>query len=660
MTDITLGKINLYELGCLITGVSMAALPHGQHTPFWIIVFFLLLVSLRFLIHTKKTTSTKEKTVSWFRISQLILIIFGAIGVYVQFGTLLGRDPGVSLLILLTGFKILETYTARDFYIANYLGYFLIITNFFYTQSLFTAAYMTITLLVITYCLLTFNDNEKLLSHLARARYACMLLIQSIPLTLVLFLLFPRLSGPLWGLPKDAHSGKTGISDTMEPGALSRLVLSDDVAFRVKWKDKIPKHSQLYWRGPVLWYTDGRKWSIGKDIVAYPVEVIHTGNPVNYTITIEPHNKPWIFALEMPVELPPQTLLTHDLQLHAKKSINKPQRYSLSAFTNFHIPSNNKFELFQALKLPDGYHEKTRQLAQSWQADRLKPLQIVDKALRIFNEDEFYYTLTPPLLSQDNVDEFLFGTKQGFCEHYAGAFVVMMRAAGIPARVVTGYQGGTFNPVSDYMIVYQRNAHAWAEVWLDEQGWTRVDPTAAVSPERINLGIENALPEAIIDVPYLINQSIFTRNIWQQLLNNWDMVNYYWNEWVISYGPQRQTQFLRQFGVTNADWKNLIIILFVAVTIVLGIICLIIFTQRNNHHDPAKLLYEKFCRKLERKYLKRQLYEGPLDFSHRAAIKCHEQSRQIKEITDTYITVRYQSNTEKLQQLKQYVQAFNP
>jgi len=638
----------------------MAALPHSQHAPLWIIVFFSLIVSLRILVHIKKTVPVKKKTLSWFRISQLILIVFGTIGVYVQFGNVLGRDPSVSLLVLLTGFKILETHTTRDFYIANYLGYFLIITNFFYTQSLFTAAYMTITLLVITYCLLTFNDNEKSLSQLGRARYACMLLIQSLPLTLVLFLLFPRLSGPLWGLPKDAHSGKTGISDTMEPGALSRLVLSDDVAFRVKWKDKIPKHSALYWRGPVLWYTDGRKWSIGKDIVAYPAEIIHTGTPVNYTITIEPHNKPWIFALEMPVELPPQTLLTRDLQLHAKEPINKPQRYTLSAFTNFHVPSNNQFELFQALKLPDGYHEKTRQLAQSWQADKLMPSQIVDKALRIFNEDEFYYTLTPPLLTQDNVDEFLFGTKQGFCEHYAGAFVVMMRAAGIPARVVTGYQGGTFNPVSDYMIVYQRNAHAWTEVWLDEQGWIRVDPTAAVSPDRINLGIENALPEVIIDFPYLINQSIFARNIWQQLLNNWDMVNYYWNEWVISYGPRRQTQFLRQFGVTNTDWKNLIIILLVAVTIVLGVICLIIFTQRKNHNDPAKVLYEKFCRKLERKYLKRQLYEGPLDFSHRAAIKCHEQSKRIKEITDIYITVRYQSNTEKLQQLQQFVRTFNP
>jgi len=636
----------------------MAALPHSQHAPLWIIVFFLLLVSLRILVHIKKTTSAKERTVSWFRISQLLLIIVGAIGVYVKFGTLLGRDPGVSLLVLLAGFKILETHTARDFYIANFLGYFLIITNFFYTQSISTAAYMTITLLVITFSLLTFNDNGKALSQLGRAQYACMLLIQSFPLALILFVLFPRLSGPLWGLPEDAHSGKTGISDTMEPGALSQLVLSNEVAFRVQWKDKIPKLSELYWRGPVLWHTDGYKWSIGKDIVAYPVDIAHSGSTINYTITIVPHNKPWIFALEMPVTLPPQTLLTHDLQLHAKEPINKPQRYTLSASTDFHISKKNQFELFRALKLPEGYHEKTRLLVQSWQADGLSSLQIIDKALQMFNKDEFYYTLTPPLLTQDYVDDFLFSTKQGFCEHYASAFVVMMRAAGIPARVVTGYQGGTLNPVSDYMIIYQRNAHAWTEIWLDERGWTRIDPTAAVSPERINQGIENALPESIIDIPYLINKSIFARNIWQRLINNWDMVNHYWNEWVISYGPQRQIQFLRQFGIANADWKNLIIVLLVAMAIVLGIICLTIFTQKRNGKDPAKVLYDKFCSKLAIKGVQRRPNEGPIDFAKRASIKLGKYRIPIKEITSLYVTTRYHSQHTQLNALKEKVHSF--
>ncbi len=445
----------------------------------------------------------------------------------------------------------------------------------------------------------------------------------------------------------------------MEPGGLSKLVLSNDVAFRVQWKGKIPKQSELYWRGPVLWHTDGYKWTVGKEITGYPVDISFSGEPIDYTITLEPHSKPWIFALEMPGKLPQQTLMTHDLQLHAIEPISKAQRYTLSAYTNFIIPRKSQFELIRALKLPQGYHEKTRQLVQSWQKDGLNSLQIVNKALQMFNK-EFYYTLTPPILTQDSVDEFLFNTKQGFCEHYAGAFVIMMRAAGIPARVVTGYQGGSLNPVSDYMIIYQRNAHAWAEIWLEEKGWVRIDPTAAVAPERINQGIENALPEAIIDVPEIINRSIFARNIWQRIVNNWDMVNHYWNEWVISYGPQRQTQFLRQLGVKNADWRNLVIILLVSVAIVLSIICFIILTKRKTDQDEAKILYEKFCRKLERKYLKRYLHEGPVDFSRRAAIKCHTRSKQIKEITDIYIDVRYQSNKDNLLQLKQHVQAFNP
>ena len=315
MIDNSSDKFNSFEIGCLITGVSMAALPHSLHSPVWIFFFFSLLVGIRILIHIRKTPIADNDSVSWFRIGQLLLILIGALGVYMHFGSLMGRDPGVALLVLLTGFKILESNNSRDYYISNYLGYFLIITNFFYTQSLFTAAYMTITLLVITFCLLTFNDRCRALTELGRAQYAGILFIQSLPLALVLFLLFPRLNGPLWGLPDDAHSGKTGISDTMEPGALSKLVYSNDVAFRVQWKDKIPNPSSLYWRGPVLWHTDGQIWSVGKDFAAYPVEIIHSGDPINYTITLEPHNKKWIFALEMPADIPSQTILTHDLQL---------------------------------------------------------------------------------------------------------------------------------------------------------------------------------------------------------------------------------------------------------------------------------------------------------------------------------------------------------
>ena len=660
MMDNSSDKFNNFELGCLITGVSMAALPHSLHSPVWIFLFYLLLIGIRILIQKRTTLPADKYSFSWLRIGQFLLISIGALGVYAHFGSLMGRDPGVALLVLLTGFKILESDNVRDYYISNYLGYFLIITNFFYTQSLFTAAYMTITLLVITFSLLTFNDRHKAFTELGRIQFAGTLFIQSFPMALVLFLLFPRLNGPLWGLPDDAHSGKTGITDTMEPGALSKLVYSNDVAFRVQWKDKIPNPSSLYWRGPVLWHTDGKKWSVGKEYTAYPVELIHYGEPVNYTITLEPHNKNWIFALEMPADIPPQTILTHDLQLHAKEPINKIQRYDLSAYSKYYINKNSQYELLRALRLPEGYHEKTIQLVHSWQENGLSKKQIVNKALKMFNEENYYYTLTPPLLTEDIVDEFLFNTKQGFCEHYAGAFVVMMRAAGIPARIVTGYQGGTLNPVSDYMIIHQRNAHAWAEIWLDDKGWTRVDPTASVSPERINQGIENALPEAVISVPRIISTNIYARNLWQRIINNWDMVNHYWNEWVISYGPKRQSQFLQQIGIEKADWKNLVIVLLVSIFVVLGVICLIILTQNKKTRDPARYLYDKFCRKLERKNLKRYIHEGPLAFANRASIKCHEQSGQIKKITDLYISVRYQSNPQMLKSLKQNVQAFHP
>jgi len=660
MSKVVKNEIGMNELSWLVLGLTMAAIPHYAHMPFWIMILFIILVVKRLWEVKQNASLLEKKELLFIRISQTLLMIGGFIGVYIHFGTLSGRDAGVALLILLTGFKILETKTARDFYIANFLGYFLIITNFFFTQSLDTATFMAITLLVLVCSLISFNDDRKNMTDIDRIRYAGLLLIQAFPIMLVLFLLFPRIDGPLWGLPKDAHTGQIGISGTMEPGMISRLVQSGAVAFRVKWENKIPEQASLYWRGPVLWHNDGSKWTPGEGIGINPVAIRTTGDPINYTITIEPNNKRWLFALEMAGKIPAQGYLTDDFKILTKNPIHKPTRYTLSSYINYTIPAKDRNELYRALQFPSGYHQKTIAYVKAWREENLTPLQIVERALHWFNEDEFYYTLTPPLLAQDNIDEFLFGTKQGFCEHYASAFVMLMRAAGIPARVVTGYQGGTFNPIGDYMIVYQRNAHAWAEVWLGEQGWVRIDPTAAVSPARINQGIETALPEALLDVPLFIGQNIFARYIWQRFRNSWDAINNQWNQWVISYGPQRQTQFLQQFGMRNVSWQNLSIALLITVGVVITILSILIFTQITKSHDPAKVLYEKFCRKLARRGVQRRPSEGPLAFAARASRKCNEKASAINNITRHYIEARYHSRNDHIALLKEHVRSFSP
>ena len=290
----------------------------------------------------------------------------------------------------------------------------------------------------------------------------------------------------------------------------------------------------------------------------------------------------------------------------------------------------------------------------------MAPAAIVRRALHMFNQQDFYYTLNPPLLTGDNVDEFLFGTRQGFCEHYTGAFVVLMRAAGIPARVVTGYQGGEFNPVGNYLIVYQRDAHAWAEVWLDQRGWMRVDPTTAIAPERIQAGIGDALPETIGGIARALGGDRLSRNLWQKLRLTWDAANNQWNQWVISYGPQRQTLFLQQFGLADADFRLLTLVLAGIMGIVM--IALAIWLMRGHApaRDPARLLYDRFCRKLSRIGIRRLPSEGPQDFARRAGKRSRKLRGEIDAITGLYIRARYASQNNQLAALRQRVRSFNP
>ena len=374
--------------------------------------------------------------------------------------------------------KIIEIKQVRDYYIANFIGLFLIMTNFFYAQSILTAAYMLLVVIVISSSLISLNDRDNVLKTSRRLYLSGSMLMQSLPLMIVIFILFPRVSGPLWGLPKDAHSGLSGISDEMSPGTISRLTLSDEIAFRVEFDGQVPENSALYWRGPVLWHTDGVKW-VGKKSHQVSTTLTTKGKPVTYTVTLEATDKKWLYGLEIPVSAPENSYLSDDLQLKTKTPVRSRIQYKLTSFTEYSIGANSHVELIQALQLPQGRHKMAIALGSSWRESGLDDIEIVNRALQMFNQEKFYYTLAPPLLPYDTVDQFLFETRQGFCEHYASSFVILMRAAGIPARVVTGYQGGAINPVGNYLVVRQRDAHAWTEVWLEKSGWSRIDPPIA-------------------------------------------------------------------------------------------------------------------------------------------------------------------------------------
>lgn len=646
------------ELLWLSAGLLLAAAPHAAHLPVWIPALLLLSALWRIAL-CLLVPNLAAKPGLLLRLIYMTILLSAVFGIYGGYGTLVGRDAGVALLLVLTGFKLLETRAPRDIFVSCCIGFFITVTNFFYTQTVLTAAYMLAVVIVLTATLMELNDSGHRIDVAGKLRYTGALIVQATPIMLVAFVLFPRISGPLWGLPNDAYSGLTGLDDEMIPGSISELSQSDAVAFRVEFDGPIPEQARLYWRGPVLWDTDGRKWTRGQTRVKGLVEVRNENQPLRYTLTLEPQNKNWVYALDMPGEPPANTRLTRDLQLLADKPLRGRTQFELLSYPFYRLIGADAIDLERGLALPPGQHPRAVALARGWRKRGLGFDEIINEALRMFHEQNFYYTMHPPLMAGDAIDQFLFETREGFCEHYAAAFAVLMRAAGLPARIVTGYQGGSFNPFGGYLIVRQQDAHAWVEVWLGERGWVRVDPTAAVSPERIREGIETALPRSVIDIPFVLERGSFAIELWRRLRFAWDALNNQWNQWVLGYGERRQKQLLRALGMKQPDWRELALWLLGAVVTLLVGIALWLFTRRPPAEDAARRLYDRFCAKLERAGLKRHPAEGPRDFGTRAAAQVRHLADAIREITELYIRIRYGRGGE-LRQLRARVRAFRP
>lgn len=616
----------------LLASLVLVAAPHVPRLPPWVALLSGLLVLWRLYIAQRGLHLPPRRLL-------LTITFAGLIGTYLSHGMLLGRDAGVTLLILLASLKLMEMRTLREALLVIFLGYFVVLTNFLYSQTIPTALYMLVVLLVITATLIGFNHVTGQPTIRKRLRLAGILLAQSVPMMLVLFVFFPRVQGPLWGLPQDAYAGVTGLSDTMTPGSISQLSLSDAVAFRVSFDTPIPKTTQMYWRGPVLWYFDGRSWSPGRAPYYRPPDYEATGEPVRYTVTIEPHNKRWLFALDLPATLPPEGAVSSDYQVLARAPVRTRIRYAASSYLNYRTSLREfRTELQRALLLPPGINPRARTLAQSWRQNAEGDAAVVRQALAYFRTEPFFYTLRPPLLGDQPVDDFLFNTRRGFCEHYASSFAFLMRAAGVPARVVTGYQGGELNPVGNYVIVRQADAHAWAEVWLGNQGWVRVDPTAAVSPLRIESGIAAAVPSSDPLPGMVRSDSQWLKNIRLSL----DAAANSWNQWVLGYGPQRQIEFLSRAGMSVPDWKNMAVALFAGTGILLlGFAGWMFWRLRPALRDPVQAAYVRFCGKLARQGTPRRPSEGPKDYAARLGRLRPELAEGVKRISGLYIELRY-------------------
>lgn len=633
----------------LAGSLVLVLVPHVARMPVWISASFLVFMLWRLACRDGRLRLPGR----WVRVP-LALVTVAA--VFATFGTVLGRDAGVALLIVLTGLKLLETRGLRDAHVVCFLGYFLVVTNFLYSQSIPSGLYMLVVVLALTATLIVLNTEPGDLGPAQRLARAATLLGQALPIMLTLFLLFPRINGPLWGLPNDAYGARSGLTDSMAPGAISALSLSDAVAFRVKFDGPAPPSALLYWRGPVLWHTDGHTWSRGAAPRESPAAT-GLGEPISYTITLEPHQQRWLFALGLPQSIPTHAHLTADLELLARRPVRERMRYHLRSYLRYRDQRLSAHDRQRALELPVGMHPEARALAARWRASARDDQGVVARALAYFAHEPFYYTLHPPPLRGDMVDEFLFGTRRGFCEHYAVAFAVLMRAAGIPTRIVTGYQGGELNPLGDYLIVRQRDAHAWDEVWLGARGWVRVDPTAAVSPTRIERGMEAAIPESVDVAGVALPTTEAMRSVWLNLRRAWDSINNSWNQWVLGYGPSRQYQFLARLGLNAQDWRQLALWLLIGVSLLLAAVGLWLY-RRALPDDQVQAAYRQFCAKLARRGLPRAAHEGPVDFARRVCAARPGLAREVDDITERYVRLRYGETERDVRAFRRAVATF--
>ncbi|WP_291995030.1 DUF3488 and DUF4129 domain-containing transglutaminase family protein [Candidatus Accumulibacter sp. ACC003] len=613
----------------LLAVALVTAGPHVGHLPWWLS----LVVGGALLWRAWLWQQARRLPPRW-ALSMLVVATLAAIGW--QFRTLFGKDSGVALLVVFMALKPLEMTSRRDAMVIVMLGYFLLLTHYLYSQSIATGGWLLGAITLLSAALIRVHGGAQPIA--AIARHAGLLLAQALPFMLILYLLFPRVSGPLWGLPEDAHSGLSGLSEQMAPGSISRLTQSAAIAFRSRFVGELPEKSDLYWRGPVFDDYDGLTWRASVTTSKPPPQaptIDGIGPPYAYTNIIEAHNQRWLLALDVATTLPADASLAPSLQALAREPLRVRSRFSFASSVDYRANVSETPEtLRQALALPPEINPRSRALAAGW-ASR-PPAEIAAAALAMFRQQDFYYTLEAPLLGANAMDEFLFETRRGFCEHYASAFVFLMRAAGVPARVVAGYQGGELNPIDGYLIVRQSDAHAWAEIWLAGQGWVRFDPTAAVAPARIEQGIAASLPagEALPIVIRLDNDWL------RQLHNRWEAANNTWNQWVLGYNPQRQREVLSRFGWRDADWRRM----SASLAVLCGVALLLVAVwtlPRRRAVDPIQRAWQKYCGQLQQRGIARAEWEGPGDFAQRVARERPELGELTREAAGYYAELRY-------------------
>jgi transglutaminase-like putative cysteine protease len=574
------------------------------------------------------------------RAVRIALALLVVAGVLIKFRTLNGLVAGTALLVVMGALKLLETSARRDHLIMVNVALVLLLAACLDRQDLVRVPVYVGALVAACTALALVATPSASFGPMQALRLTGRALASALPLAIVLFLLFPRIAGSFWALPA-TDTTRTGLGEEMTPGDIDALTESDEPVFRVRFSGARPPPAQRYWRGPVMHRFDGATWRpvIDRAALGSPLPLEARGDAYTYQITLEPEKHPWLFALEKPVNPSvPGVFAAFDDQLLTVRPVTQASTFALTSYSAARTTAELPARIRALDSIPPPHNPRARELALELRSRAASDAAFVDAVLELFRSGGFEYTLTPPKLDHNSIDDFLFNTKRGFCGHYASAFVALMRAGGVPAHVVTGYLGGEWNPLGGYYIVRQSDAHAWAEVWFEGRGWTRVDPTGVVAPERLNRSLFEFMPESMGAAERLVRS-----NAWvSQLRFAWDTADNWWRDQIQHYDFRKQTALLERLGFVEPDAR----LLAAGMSIALAL-WLIWFgwqsrrSLRTEPTAPVARAYARLCAKLARAGLARAAHEGPMHYAARIAALRPELATEIDELCSSYARLRF-------------------
>jgi protein-glutamine gamma-glutamyltransferase len=645
------GSLPAPTLRWLLAGLLGAVLLNTQHIAPWCVPVALGAAAWR-LWAPAHAARLMSRTV------RVTISVVLTLAVLLGFRTLNGLDAGASLLVAMAALKLLETRGERDWLVVIGASLFLLLAACLDAQDLWRAPLYAAELWLLCTALYALGSGTALPAT-TLLRTSARSLLLSLPLAVLLFLFFPRLPGSLWTIPREGEA-ETGLGEQMSPGSISELIESRAAALHVRFEGSPPPPAERYWRGPVLHDFDGYSWRRTRGAFGPAAPLQFEGASYRYEITLEPSRHNVLIALDLPRGVPPQLPLTgstFDYQLISSHAIGSAINYQLESF-----PLHRNIEPLQAavrrvdLELPRGRNPRSLALAQSLRASAGDDRAFVDAVLDYLRRGGFKYTLTPPRLNVNSIDELLFSTRQGFCGHYASAFATLMRAGAVPARIVTGYLGGEWNRFGEYLLVRQSDAHAWTEVWLEGRGWVRVDPTAVVAPERLTGELDDVLTASSgarrhLRAPAWIRSTV----------QAWQAMNAWWQDEFIEFNTFKQLNLLGSLGFKDRDWEALVTLLTVGGALWLALLA---WRERSRNatraYDGLGRCWQALERKL-RRAAPRAIHEGPIAYCERLALLHPQLAARLRPLARSYSRMRYGASysAAQLRRLRRAVQLFS-